>query len=148
MRRGKRSAAAIVATAILWLGLTAGTPGVASAGTPVPGASNCPMFPADNVWNTPVANLPVDSHSAHGCPAMDASATNLRPVSLPTYGMPVNVVPAGHAFVTAHVRSSGNDPGPYPFGSDTADRGRADPGDRHAIMVDPATCTDYELYDA
>ena len=25
----------------------------------MPGAPTCPMFPADNVWNTPVANLPV-----------------------------------------------------------------------------------------
>ena len=45
--------------------------------------------------------------------------------------------------------SSGNDPGPYPFGSDTAiEGGQGATGDRHAIMVNPATCTDYELYDA
>ena len=24
----------------------------------------CPMFPANNVWNTPVDNLPVDPNSA------------------------------------------------------------------------------------
>ena len=57
MRRQKtRSAAAFVATAMLWVGLTiGGAPGAASAGTPVPGAPNCPLFPADNVWNTPIA---------------------------------------------------------------------------------------------
>ena len=53
---------ALVAVGMLWLGLTVGTaPPEASAGTPVPGAPNCPMFPADNVWNTPIAGLPVNS---------------------------------------------------------------------------------------
>ena len=119
---------------------------MASAGTPIPGAPNCPVFPADNVWNTPIANLPVDPHSAQWLSAMDASTTNLQPVAPPTYGMPINVVPPGHAFIPLAFGSSGNDPGPYPFGPDTQIEGGT--GDRHAIMVDPATCTDYELYDA
>ena len=39
--------------------------------------------------------------------------------------------------------------GPYPFGSDTPIEGGQDStGDRHAIMVDPSTCTLHELYDA
>ena len=77
---------------------------------------------------------------------MAASTTNLQPVAPPTYGMPINVVPAGHAFIPLAFGSSGNDAGPYPFGADTLIEGGT--GDRHAIMVDPATCTDYELYDA
>ncbi len=143
----RRVAVAIVATAMLWLGLTiSGGSAVASAGTPVPGAPNCPIFPADNVWNTPIANLPVDPHSAQWLAAMDASTTNLQPVAPPTYGMPINVVPPGHAFIPLAFGSSGNDPGPYPLGSDTQIEGGT--GDRHAIMVDPATCTDYELVGA
>ena len=133
--------------ALTWLGLTiGGTPGIASAGTPVPGASNCPIFPADNVWNTPVANLPVDSHSATWLASMDASTTNLNFVSMPPYGMPITVVPPSHPLVSFTFDSSGNDPGPYPFGSDTAIEGGT--GDAHTIMVNPATCTDYELYNA
>ena len=143
----RRPAVALVVTAMLWLGLTAvSAPGVASAGTPVPGAANCPVFPADNVWNTPITNLPVDPHSAQWLAAMNASSTNLQPVTPPTYGMPITVVPPGHAFIPLTFGSSGNDPGPYPFGPDTQIEGGT--GDRHAIMVDPATCTDYELYDA
>ena len=139
--------AAFVVTAILSLSLTiGGGTGVASAGTPVPGAPNCPIFPADNVWNTPVANLPVDPHSAQWLAAMDASTTNLQPVAPPTFGMPINVVPLGHAFIPLAFGSSGNDAGPYPFGPDTQIEGGT--GDRHAIMVDPATCTDYELLGA
>ncbi len=42
-----------------------------------------------------------------------------------------------------------SDPGPYPFGADTPiEGGQQSTGDRHAIMVDPATCTLYELWDA
>jgi len=139
---------AFVVTALLWIGLTVGggTSGVASAGTPLPGAPGCPIFPADNVWNTPIANLPVDPHSAAWLAAMDASTTNLQPVAPPTYGMPINVVPPGRAFIPLTFGSSGNDPGPYPLGPDTQIEGGT--GDRHAIMVEPATCTDYELYDA
>ncbi|MGA2924902.1 MAG: hypothetical protein ABSG43_02720 [Solirubrobacteraceae bacterium] len=42
-----------------------------------------------------------------------------------------------------------SDPGPYPFAADTPiEGGSKATGDRHALMVDPATCTLYELYDA
>jgi len=42
-----------------------------------------------------------------------------------------------------------SDPGPYPFGPDTPIEGGAQStGDRHALMVNPSTCTLYELYDA
>ena len=52
---------AFMAAGVMWLGLAVGvSPSPASAGTPVPGAPNCPMFPADNVWNTPIAGLPVN----------------------------------------------------------------------------------------
>ena len=85
---------------------------VVSAGTPLQGASNCPMFPADNVWNTPIANLPVDPHSAAWLSSMAASSTNLppdfgpsgdpstpnAPVAIPFEGMPVNA-----AYVSATV---------------------------------------------
>ena len=146
----RRSSIAFAATGMLWLGLTVtGGPGVASAGTPVPGAANCPVFPADNVWNTPIADLPVDPHSAEWLANMDASTTNLNFVHGPQYGMPITVVSPSHPLVPISFGSSGNDPGPYPFGSDTAiEGGQGATGDRHAIMVNPATCTDYELYDA
>ena len=128
----------------------------ASAGTPVPGAPNCPMFPADNVWNTPITNLPVDPHSAQWLASMDASTTNLHPDFGPSgdpanpYGMPYTVVPAGHQFVNVSFQyADESDPGPYPFGPDTPiEGGQNATGDRHAIMVDPSTCTLYELYDA
>jgi hypothetical protein len=146
-----RTTVVFVVSSLLLLGLTlGGGSAVASAGTPVPGAPNCPMFPADNVWNTPVANLPVDPHSAEWLAAMDASTTNLNFVNGPQYGMPITVVPPSQPLVPISFTSPGyNDPGPYPFGPDTGIEGGPDAtGDRHAIMVDPANCLDYELYDA
>jgi hypothetical protein len=42
-----------------------------------------------------------------------------------------------------------SNPGPYPLTATTPIEGGQDAsGDRHAIMVNPATCTLYELYDA
>jgi ribosomal protein L24E len=131
-------------------------PGTASAGSPLPGAPNCSVFPADNVWNTDVAGLPVDPHSAAWTASMDSASTNLHPDFGPSgdptnpYGMPYTVVSPSHPLVNvAFQYSDESDPGPYPFGPDTPiEGGAASTGDRHALMVNPSTCTLYELYDA
>ncbi|MDE3085663.1 MAG: hypothetical protein KGJ77_02760 [Acidobacteriota bacterium] len=138
------------------LGGAVAQPSAALAGTPVPGAPSCPMFPADNVWNADVSGLPVDPHSAQWLASTASSTTDLHPDFGPSgdpstpYGMPFTVVPAGHPFVgVAFQYASESDPGPYPLGPDTPiEGGSASTGDRHAIMVDPSTCTLYELYDA
>ena len=87
---------------------------------------------------------------------MDAGTTNLHPDFGPSgdptnpYGMPYEVVPSGQPFVNvAFEYASESDPGPYPFGPNTPiEGGQNSTGDRHALMVDPVTCTLYELYDA
>jgi hypothetical protein len=149
--------AAFITAGVMWLGLTVGiSPTPASAGTPVPGAPNCPMFPADNVWNTPVADLPVNPNSAAWMSSMDASTTNLHPDFGPSgdpsnpYGMPYTVVsPTQPAVPIAFQYADESDPGPYPFNASTPiEGGQQSTGDRHAIMVNPATCTLYELFDA
>jgi len=130
--------------------------GPASAGTALPGAPNCPMFPADNVWNTDISGLPVNAHSAQWLASTNASTTNLHPDFGPSgdpsnpYGMPFIVVSPSHPLVApAFQYASESDPGPYPFGPDTPiEGGAASTGDRHALMVNPATCTLFELYDA
>jgi hypothetical protein len=114
------------------------------------------MFPSDNVWNTDISSLPVDLHSPQWLASMGSSSTFLHPDFGPSgnpsnpYGMPYTVVPSGHAFVNVSFQyASESDPGPYPFGADTPiEGGQSATGDRHAIMVDPSTCTLYELYDA
>ena len=56
------SATAVVAALLTLTGSLADM-AVASAGTPVPGAPNCPIFPSDNVWNTPITDLPVEAQT-------------------------------------------------------------------------------------
>ena len=114
------------------------------------------MFPADNVWNTPVAGLPVNPQSAAWLASMDAGTTNLHPDFGPSgdpsnpYGMPYTVVSPSQPEVPITFQyADESDPGPYPFSASTPiEGGQQSTGDRHAIMVNPATCTLYELYDA
>lgn len=142
-------------------GATSVTPRAASAGatvaagTVLPG-TDCPVFPADNVWNTKITSLPVDSHSAQWLASMDASSTFLHPDFGPgggpktPYGIPYVVVKPDQPLVSVHFAyADQSDPGPYPFSASTPiEGGQHASGDRHAIMVNPKTCTLYELWDA
>jgi hypothetical protein len=123
--------------------------------TVVPGAPNCPMFPANNVWNTNISKLPVDEHSAAWLASMDSSTTYLHPDFGPNtggypFGIPFTVVGSSQPLVRINFQyASESDQGPYPFGPDTPIEGGAQAaGDRHAIMVNPSNCTLYELWDA
>jgi hypothetical protein len=126
-----------------------------AAGTIFPG-TDCPLFPADNVWNTPITNLPVAAQSPTWLASMDSSTTYLHPDYGPgggptsPYGIPFNIVTSSHQFVPVSFDyADQSDPGPYPFGPDISIEGGQDSsGDRHAIMLDKSTCTLYELYDA
>ena len=142
------SAVAVVVTSGAAL-LVPTSPAGADPGTVLPGTS-CPAFPADDVWNTPVTGLPVDADSAAWLASMDASTTELHPdygpSSHPTkpYGIPWQIVPSGTPFVPiAFAYASESDPGPYPLSATTPiEHG----SDRHALMVDPTTCTLYETF--
>jgi hypothetical protein len=131
------------------------TSAVPVTATAVPGAPNCPMFPADNVWNTNISALPVNPHSAAWLASMNSATAFLHPDFGPNpggypYGIPFTVVTANQPLVkVAFQYASESDPGPYPFGPSTPIEGGANSGgDQHAIMVDPGTCTLYELWDA
>jgi hypothetical protein len=122
-------------------------------GQKLPGTT-CPAFPADNVWNTPITGLPVNKNNARWLATMAASSTNLHPDFGPPpnlhYGIPWQIAPATQPFV--HVTfgtPAESDRVPYPFGANTPiEGGQTANGDRHAIMVDKATCTLFELYAA
>src|SRR5712691_8360200 len=127
----------------------AGSPGRSpgrTVGAPIPGTS-CNVLPSDNIWNTDVSNLPVNSHSAQWLASMNSSSTNLHPdFGAPPYGLPFAVVDNTHATVSIKFTyASESDPGPYPFGPDIPlEQG----SDRHALIVNKDTCTLYELYAA
>jgi hypothetical protein len=120
--------------------------------------THCPVFPADSVWNTKITNLPVAAQSAQWVAAIDAgdSSIHLHPDFGPgggpstPYGIPFTIVGPRQPFIHVGFEySSESDRGPYPFGPKTAiEGGESATGDRHALMLDPKTCTLYELFDA
>ena len=127
-----------------------------AARTIVPG-SRCPVFPANNVWNTPITTLPVSVHSATWLASMATSTSNLHPDYGPSanparpYGIAWNLVTARTAFTrVTFLYASESDRRPYPLTASTPVEGGSD---RHAIMVDPtrssssAPCTLFETYD-
>jgi hypothetical protein len=76
------------------------------AGAPAATLANCPVFPANNVWNTDISKLPVDKHNAAWMRSMDSSSTYLHPDFGPSggypYGIPYNVVTSAHRMVRVH----------------------------------------------
>jgi hypothetical protein len=127
-----------------------------AAGITIPG-TNCPAFPADNVWNTPITGLPVNSESATWLAAMDASTTDLHPDYGPSgnpaapYGIPWQIVPARTQFThVAFQYASESYRGLYPLSASTPIEGGSD---HHALMVDPRksaslpACTLFETWD-
>jgi hypothetical protein len=126
----------------------------ADGGQLLPG-TDCPAFPSDNVWNTPITGLPVDSRSAEWLSHMNAGSTFLHPDYGPggganPYGIPWMITSRDPALVKVRfLYADQSDRVGYPFSAATPIEGGASAtGDRHALMVDPATCVLYELYDA
>jgi hypothetical protein len=126
------------------------------AGTTIPG-TNCPAFPADNVWNTPITDLPVNAQSSIWLAAMDSSSTYLHPDYGPSgnarqpYGIPWQVVPAGTPFTRiTFLYASQSYRGLYPLSARTPIENGSD---RHALMVDPRktatspACSLFETWD-
>jgi hypothetical protein len=121
-----------------------------------PGTSvhGCAVYPKDDIWNTDISSLPVDSHSADWLSHM-SPGSDLHPDFGPSYGqqpvpygIPITYVDASHPLVPVHFTEKGeSDKGPYPFGADTKIEGGAGAkGDRHALVVDTTSCTLYETY--
>jgi hypothetical protein len=130
--------------------------GVAPSGSgpSLPGAPRCSIFPADNAWNQRVDRLPVAKNSAR----LIASIGLGEPVH-PDFGTVYNGAPNGipYVVVSDHTRrvpvgfqyASESDGHSYPLPPGVPiEGGPNSTGDRHVIVVDRDTCTDYELYAA
>ena len=126
-------------------------------GTGPPGG--CPVFPADNIWNTPVNTLPVHPRSAQYVARIGASS-NVHadfgsgvwpPGSSSPIGIPFIKVGASQPDVAVQFTSwpGESDPGPYPIPANApVEGGPSAGGDRHVIVVDNADCILYELFSA
>jgi hypothetical protein len=129
-------------------------PAVGQAAPVDPTIAGCPVFPADNPWNQRVDQLPVAPHSSQ-----TVARIGLTSAVHAGFGPRYDGAPSGIPFAvvsgtTQRVRAkfawaSQSDRGPYPLPPNVPiEGGRHSSGDRHVIVVDRATCTDYELYNA
>ena len=124
-------------------------------GSAVPSIGGCRIFPADDVWNTPVNSLPVDPHSSSYISTIGAG-TGLHPDfgsglwDGEPIGIPYNLVGGGQAEVpVAFDYADESDPGPYPIPANPLiEGGNTSTGDRHILILDTGNCTLYELYSA
>jgi hypothetical protein len=140
MRAARILTALAVAVWLMPLGRSAAAPRV-------PERVPCRVFPANNVWNMDVSRLPVHPRSRVWKQATHAGSTLLHPdFGPPAYGLPYDVVAHSKPRVRVRFRyASESDRVGYPFGPGVPIEGGSD---RHAIMIDHATCTLFELYDA
>jgi hypothetical protein len=124
-----------------------------STDTP-PATNGCSMFPADNIWNTPVDQLPVSAHSAAyiasiGSGGMHADFGSGLWEGGPI-GIPYVVVDASQPKVSVTFDyDDESDAGPYPIPPDAPIEGGADSdGDRHILILESTNCVLYELFAA
>ena len=119
-----------------------------SAGPPsLPGARGCPIFPASNVWNTPVDQLPVAADSATLIDSIGRDrglhadfGHELR------YGIPYNVASKRTPRVKVSFEyADESDRVRYPIPPHPRQEGG---GDAHIIVVDRDRCRLTELYAA
>ena len=111
------------------------------------------MFPADNYWHARVDRLPVNRLSDQWMSRMHSSI-NLHPDFGPSYGaqdvpygIPITVVDSAPRVPVTFDYASESDAVAYPLGDATLiEGGNASNGDRHAIVVDSATCTLFETW--
>jgi hypothetical protein len=112
--------------------------------------TTCTIFPADNVWNTPIDDLPVNRNSAAWAASIPGRRLTLGfgPAGGKNYGFPFAIVDNSTPMVSVAISNRAeSDPGPYPFSSETPIE-PFDGGDAHALMINKDTCILYELYDA
>jgi len=118
----------------------------------------CPLFPPDNIWNTPIDTLPRHPLSDEYVDAIgrdaefhpDFGSGIWPPDNGGPIGIPFVVVPAGQPGVpVSFYYNDQSDPGPYPIPPDPPiEGGPQSDGDRHILIVQAETCRLYELYDA
>ena len=128
---------------------------LASASSGQPTIGNCGVFPANNIWNTPIDKIPVSANSATMVNAIGPSVRlhadfgaglyNGQPIGIPF----VTVATSQTKYPASFQYADESDPGPYAIPLNAPiEGGSQSTGDRHAIAVDTGNCILYELYSA
>jgi hypothetical protein len=146
--------AGVVAAAILFVsGAIFASQGRSGPDLPVVGG--CAVFPADNIWNTPVTTLPRHSRSTEWIASIGAAAPLKADFGSGLWeggpiGIPYVVVPSRQPGVPVTFDyDDERHRGPYPIppGAPIEGGERSD-GDRHVLVVRQGECRLYELFDA
>jgi hypothetical protein len=134
-------------------------PLVVTAAPGGPQIAGCDLFPADNIWNTAVDQLPLHPNSAAYIQTIgadlglhpDFGAGVWPPGSNSPIGIPFVTVTSSQPLVDITFIWYGeeSDPGPYPIPPDAPIEGGPDAdGDRHVLVLERDNCLLYELYHA
>jgi len=115
-----------------------------------PAWAACPLFPADNVWNTPIDQLPLDPRSSAYIDSIGANAGLHPDFGSGTWdggpiGIPYNIVSGAQPKVSVVFDyADESDSGPYPIPLNPAlEHG----GDHHLLILDEESCVLYETWD-
>lgn len=117
--------------------------------------NGCPVFPADNPWNTDVSQFEVHPNSDAFIDSIGRTA-QVHPDFGTVWdgapiGIPYEVVPGTQPKVPIEFTAYGDesDPGPYPVPADAQiEGGPSSDDDRHVLVVDGDSCMLYEMYRA
>jgi hypothetical protein len=120
-----------------------------------PSIAGCPIFPDNNVWNTPIDTLTLDQNSQGYITTIGATkglhadfGSGLwdgGPIGIPYTTVSGSQSKVGITFEYADE----SDAGPYPIPLDAPiEGGPQSDGDRHVLVIDRDNCILYELYSA
>lgn len=120
-----------------------------------PAIGPCSVFPANDVWNMPIDQLPVAANSATLVNTVGATVRMHADFGSGLWdggpiGIPFITVAGGQTkYPATFDYADESDPGPYAVPlSAPIEGGSASTGDRHAIAIDTDNCVLYELYAA
>lgn len=149
MRRTGLASAAAFALAIAALGAFTTRPVHAAV---FPGTA-CSVFPSDNIWNTDISNMPVNTNSATWVASTTPGSGKTHPdFGGPPYGIPFNVAHNSDLHYNFNFQYwDESDPavttqqpqGPYPVPANAQIEG---PTDSHMLVVNADTCKLYETF--
>lgn len=119
--------------------------GMVRADPPV--IDSCPVFPADNAWNTDISDAPVHPLSKTYINNINANGSDFVHPDFgedPSYGIPWLTVDDTQPLVPVTFEyDDESDPGPYPIPPDAPVE---DGNDRHVLVVETTNCILYETY--
>jgi hypothetical protein len=118
---------------------------------PGPQIAGCPVFPADNVWNTPIDKLAVDPRSKDYVASIGADKM-LHPDfgADSSNGIPVTIINGSTPYIKVDFDyADESDPGTYPIPPNAlVEGGPGAGGDTHVILVDKDRCMLAEFWSA